>query len=87
MSSRPHFVTVTGTGSKYYASGDCGNENGQTVPGTDVPFSFVAPVTDSGTDAPDGGNHNLFTFAACICSTSANQTTTPGLGACPAPSC
>lgn len=87
MSAIPHYVTIAGTAAKYYASGDCGNQNGNTVPGSEVPFSMQTPVTDAGTVAPDGGNHNLFTFAACICSTSKNQTTGPGLGHCPAPSC
>ena len=87
LSAIPHFVTISGTYSEYYASGNCGSHNGQTVAGSTQPFSYQAPVTDTGTVAPDGGHHNLFTFAACICTLSANQTTGPGLAACPAPSC
>lgn len=84
LSAIPHLVNISGSVSTFYESGNCDNRNGQN---DTTAFQYWAPVTDTDTVAPNGGHHNLFTFAACICNLSKNQTTEPGLGPCPAPSC
>ena len=71
------FITISGTAIKIEASGTSCDKPGSEVSGSpETPFSFQAP-------AMLGSSPNV-QFAPCICKTSPNQTTTEGLGPCPA---
>ena len=71
------FITISGTAFKYEADGTSCDHPGSETKDPETPFSFQAP-------AMLGDVANV-QFAPCICQSSPNQTTTAGLGPCPAP--
>lgn len=75
-STLAQMINISGTHIKIQASGtSCDDPGAETADSPHDPFTFQAPAMLG--DKPD------VHFSACICSSSGNQTTQPGLGPCP----
>ena len=84
-------VTVSGTQANIYCDGETCScpDPGTPVPGSQVSFTFHAPVTKPAyiLDAPDNKLHSYIEYSACYCDNSPNKTYQSGLGPCPGSGC